>query len=120
MTLYANLFAHQGADFRTTIRLKDKFTDPVDLAGYTVKGQIRRTYTSSTAYDFDIDMTDSESGVLLVTLRGSTSVNMKSGRYVYDIYAKSDLGDDTFKVQEGTLELSPRVTQSLDVEDEES
>lgn len=120
MALYANLFAHQGADFRTPIRLKDEFSDPVDLTDYVVKGQIRRTFTSSTAWDFDIILDDVAGGFIVAILRASTSSTMKPGRYVYDIYGKSTSGHDTFKIQEGMIEISPRVTQSIDDPDEES
>ena len=48
MAVYANLTVDQGTDFSSAIDVTDSDGDPVSLVGYTVAGQIRKHYNSST------------------------------------------------------------------------
>ena len=111
MASYANLAVDQGADFETTITLEDEHFDPINLAGYTVTGQVRRTYKSTTAYNFTITVTNASDGIITIKLPASVSLAMKSGRYVYDIYASNATINKVCKVLEGILEIIPSVTR---------
>ena len=113
MASYANLIVDQGADFETTVVLEDESSDPIDLTGYALTGQIRRTYKSSTATNFTLaNQGMPTNGVILLRLPGSVSAAMKSGRYVYDVYANNSVQNKTYKVLEGMLEIVPSVTRS--------
>ena len=48
MATIANLKVDQGADFATTINLDNLDGTNFDLAGYTVKSQMAKTYASTT------------------------------------------------------------------------
>lgn len=111
MASYANLAVDQGADFETTITLEDEHFDPINLSGYTVTGQIRRTYKSTTAYNFTISVTDASDGIITIRVPASVSAVMKSGRYVYDIYVSNSTTHKVHKVLEGILEIVPSVTR---------
>lgn len=110
MATYANIFVDQGADFETTLIVEESSGDLLDLTDLDLSGQIRRTYTSETSYDFDIIVDDPESGEIVLKLNSSVTSNMNRGRYVYDVFASYN-GDDKFKVIEGILEIVPRVTR---------
>jgi len=110
MASYANLVVDQGSLFETTITVEDDNFDPINLTTYTVAGQIRRTYKSTTAYDFTISITRPTEGLINISLPASVTAGMKSGRYVYDIYATSTT--KVYKVIEGILEIVPGVTRS--------
>jgi hypothetical protein len=111
MASYANLIADQGADFDTSVTLEDERSDPIDLTGYIVSGQIRRTYKSATSYDFEVNIMSALDGIIGISLPATVSAAMRSGRYVYDIYASSSTINKSYKVLEGTLELVPSVTR---------
>ena len=52
MAIYSNLVIDQGSTFSADIDVTDSVGDPLDLTGYSVAGQIRKSYASSTAVDF--------------------------------------------------------------------
>jgi hypothetical protein len=109
MSTYANLFIDQGSDFSFSVDLISA-TGLLDLTGYSSRGQIRKSYTASTATDFaiSINVDDSE---LNASLTAAQTAALKPGRYVYDIEILS--GDATpiiTRVVEGQLDVTPRVT----------
>lgn len=111
MTSYANISADQGADFQTSLELEDSNGDRVDLTNYSVYGQIRRTYKSPTAENFSITITDAPNGFIRIELSATQTAAMKSGRYVYDVYATDESLDKTIKLLEGIFEIVPSVTK---------
>lgn len=114
MASYANILVYQGADFVTTIEVSGSTSDPIDLTNYTLAGQIRRTHTSLTAYDFEIGIADPEVGIITLELGKDTTSVMKPGRYVYDIFATDETVNKTYKLVEGMFEVVPRVTRNGD------
>ncbi len=66
-----DLIIEKGASFRKTIYLKDSDEVPVNLAGYTARMQIRRTYQSS---DFYIELTTSNAGIVITPLEGKIAL----------------------------------------------
>jgi len=82
------------------------------LTDYSVRGQIRQTYSSETAVPFDsILILDTLNGQIQFTLKGSTSRTMVAGRYVYDIEVYTVSPDSVTRIMEGILEITPAVTQ---------
>jgi len=110
MASYSNLFIDQGSDFSTFVNIENNENDPLDLTDVTVKGQVRKSYGSSTAFDFTIVKTDVEGGQIQIKLDADTTASMTAGRYVYDVYADNTADDQRFKIIEGILEIVPRVT----------
>tara|TARA_Y100000004_G_scaffold161378_1_gene189409 strand:- start:784 stop:1122 length:339 start_codon:yes stop_codon:yes gene_type:complete len=109
MATYANIFVDQGSDFSMTVDLV-KSVGSLDLTNYTGRGEIRKTYTSTTKTSFTISV-DSSANELVVSLTAAQTAAIKAGRYVYDIEILS--GDSTpivTRVLEGQLEVTPRVT----------
>lgn len=115
----ANIRIDQGAEFETIFIIEDANSDKVDLRNYNVFGQIRKTYTSSKFWYFDIDMTYAEDGEIKVRLPGSRSIEIKPGRYMYDIYGEFILSDvewpdeaaKIYKFVEGIADVVPRITK---------
>ena len=84
----------------------------VALTGHTGKGQIRKTYSSTTAVDFAVSVANpATTGVLNISLTNVQTNAMKAGRYVYDIEITAGSGTKT-RVLEGQLEITPGVTQT--------
>jgi hypothetical protein len=111
MASYANVSADQGADFQTILELEDVNGDPLDLTEYNLYGQIRRTYKSANAVDFTIVKSNALGGIIRVELAPEQTANMKSGRYVYDIYAFYGEPDKKIKLLEGIFEIIPSATK---------
>ena len=114
MASYANISADQGADLQIPVTIEDVNGDPLDLSNYNLYGQVRRTYKSENAVDFTVNKAaDATTGEITVLLTATQTEAMKSGRYVYDVYAKNTGTNQVIKVIEGMLELVPAVTKSV-------
>ena len=110
MAVYANLTVDQGTDFSSAIDVTDSDGDPVSLVGYTVAGQIRKHYNSSTKVDFVATVSNATAVIVSLSLSAATTNAMKAGRYVYDV--EIDLNGTKTRVLEGQVEITPGVTQT--------
>ena len=109
MAVYANLTVDQGTDFSSSVDVTDSDGDPVSLVGYSVAGQIRKHYNSSTKVDFVATVSNATAGIISLSLSAATTNAMKAGRYVYDV--EIDLSGTKTRVLEGQLEVTPGVTR---------
>jgi hypothetical protein len=107
---YVELTLEQGANFNTVLDLKDAAGGILNLSGYTVASQMRKSYYSTSAIDFTISVTDSSAGQITVTMNAETSANVTPGRYVYDILLTSDSNIKT-RILEGIVNVLPSVTR---------
>jgi hypothetical protein len=112
MAIVANLIIDQGSDFNSTLTLEDTIGNPLDLTVYTVRGQVRKTYTSSSSYAFACTKLISQGpGKIKIELSPDQTGMMKPGRYVYDIEIVHNTGIPVVRVIEGQVTVTPRVTR---------
>ncbi len=111
MAIYSNLTVDQGSTFKATIDVTDSEGDALNLTGYTVAGQLRKNFNSSTAVDFTSSVTNVSDGTIQISLSATQTNSLKAGRYVYDVEITSSGGDVT-RVIEGQLEVTPGVTRA--------
>ena len=112
MAIYANLQIDQGSDFKTTINVSQAGTGEVTaLNGYLVRAQMRKSYASSTAIDFDTAIDDPDAGVISISLTGAASAAVRAGRYVFDVEIEAG-NQKVTRVVEGQIEVNPRVTRT--------
>ena len=110
MAVYGNLSADQGAFFSSEIYMTDVGGSPLNLTGYTVSAQARRSYGSSTGYSFLPTITDVTGGVCTLSMTGAQTDLLK-GRYVYDIEI-TDSTSRKFRVIEGQFSVAPGATRT--------
>lgn len=110
MAIYSNLTIDQGSSFLAYVDVTDSSGNVLNLNGYTVAGQIRKTYSSSTAVDFSATVSNAAAGTISLSLADSVTNTMKAGRYVYDVEILASSGSRT-RVLEGQVEVTPGVTQ---------
>lgn len=111
MAVFANISIDQGSDFSSVITVEGGDGLVMNLTGYSVRGQIRKTYTSLTAIDFDAEVESEDSGAILISLTNEQTRIMKPGRYVYDVEIVHDVSGSVTRVVEGQVEITPGVTQ---------
>ena len=111
MAIYSNLTVDQGSTFSAFVDVTDADGDALDLAGYTVAGQIRKSYSSTTAVDFTAAVSSAINGTIQLTLSDTVTNGMKAGRYLYDVEITSSAGEVT-RVLEGQVEVTPGVTRA--------
>lgn len=111
MAAYANILVHQGADFVTTLTVEEDTTDAFSLDGFILKGQIRKTWSSSVAYNINLTILNAEEGIIEFVIPSEETLKMRPGRYLYDVYAENTAGTKTIKIIEGIVTLEPRITR---------
>ena len=112
MAALTNLLIEQGATFNSTISLFNSDDTVFDLTGHTAAGQIRKSYSSSSASaTFSISFsTDRTEGQITLSLTPTQTAALDEGRYVYDI--ETTASDSTVtRVLQGTVTVSPNVTR---------
>lgn len=110
MATKANLIIDQGATYETTINITDDDGITVDLSGYTGAAQARKHYTSNTAYNFTVAINGSE-GQVVLSMSSNTTMQLTSGRYVYDCELIETSSGKVSRVLEGIITVTPNVTR---------
>ena len=111
MAIYSNLSVDQGSTFGAEIDVTDSNGDPLDLAGYTVAGQLRKTYSSTTFTPFVASVYSAVGGVVKIELSAVTTNLLKAGRYVYDVEITKTVTSEVTRIIEGQIEVRPGVTR---------
>ena len=110
MAIVSNLTVDQGTTFSANIDVSDESGNAQNLNAYSVAGQIRKTYDSSTAIPFTATVTNAAQGTINISLTPAQTNAMAAGRYVYDVEVTSSGGVVT-RVLEGQVEVTPGVTR---------
>lgn len=112
MASYVELFLDQGTTFNNIITLTDDITNAnINISGYTVKSQMRRSYYSTNATaEIVCTLTNPGNGQITMSLPANTTANIKSGRYLFDVDTTDPYGTVN-RVLEGIITVTPRVTR---------
>jgi len=109
----SNIVIEQGFDFETTFELEDSNTNlPLNLSGYTINSQIRKTYSSSAFTVVNTNIVgDSTNGIISISLASTITEGIKPGRYVYDVKLTSPGETSITKAVEGSAIVRGGVTR---------
>jgi hypothetical protein len=106
-----NLVINSGSDFSQSFTLEGTNNSPFNLTGYEVDAQMRKWSGSSTAITFTTSIElPSTSGRILISLSSENTVNIRPGRYVYDVIITDSSGIKN-RVIEGMVLLREGVTR---------
>jgi hypothetical protein len=109
MAIKANLVIDQGTDFSATIDVTDSDGNAFDLTNYTSASQMRKSYASTTAYDF-VTSDNNSLGQISLQMSSNTTNQIDPGRYLYDVEITSS-GGQVSRVVEGIVTVSPGITR---------
>jgi hypothetical protein len=112
MASYVELFIDQGTTFNNIINLTDDNTNtPINIYGYSVTSQMRRSYYSQNITANIICTTSNTSnGEISMSISAANTANIKPGRYVFDVKTVKGNGNIT-RVLEGIITVNPQVTR---------
>lgn len=112
MAAYVELYMDQGASFSNVININDDLTNAdIDISGYSVTSQMRRSYYSSNASaNITCTITDAPNGEITLSLTPEQTANVKAGRYLFDVLIQTS-GSGTLRLLEGIITVTPRVTK---------
>ena len=108
MAAKVNIVIDQGATFNTTYTIHDAIDEPIDFTGFTANSQIRKAYSSSNSYVFDVVL--SNNGLVTLSMNAATTSSIVAGRYVYDVEVES-LSGIRSRIVEGIITVTPQVTR---------
>ncbi|CAB4167242.1 hypothetical protein UFOVP1666_52 [uncultured Caudovirales phage] len=110
MAATSNLYIDAGSTFSAIISVSGSSGLPLNLTGYTIASQIRKSYGSLTAYAFVATIYDAHTGKVRLVLPATTSSGIKPGRYLYDIEVTTPLSEK-LRVVEGLVIITPEITK---------
>ena len=104
-----NLYIDQGTTFSTTLSVADQYGEPKDLTEYTSAAQMRKSYYTNTAINFNSEISSPQDGEVTIYLSAEETSAIKAVRYVYDVEVSG--ADETLRVLEGIVVINPEVTK---------
>ncbi len=110
MAAYTEVTLEQYATFSTTVNVEDTQGAAINLAGYSVSSQLRKSYYSTTANNFTATVTSNANGEITLSMTAANTANLTAGRYLYDLLITSPTSVKT-RVVEGIVTVLPGVTQ---------
>jgi hypothetical protein len=112
MAAYVELFVDQGTNFNNVINLTDDITNlNVNVQGYTVISQMKRSYYSANASaNITCSITNALNGEITMTMGANTTANIKAGRYLFDMRI-TDREGVVSRVLEGIITVTPRISR---------
>lgn len=112
MAAFVELYVDQGTTFNNIINLTDDLTNvPIDITGYIIRGQLRRSYYSANASaNLTCTITDAANGEVTISLTDAQTAAIKAGRYLFDVEAK-DTSNVVSRVIEGIMTVTPEITR---------
>ena len=110
MAVQVTLYIDQGAHFTAEVTLTNYDSTPLDLTGFTVRGQMRRSYYSRTSTVFTAAVSNAAAGLITISLTDTQTAALKPGRYVYDVEIVGPSA--VSRAVEGIVVVSPEVTRA--------
>lgn len=115
MAIQQNLVLEQGTDFQAVIKLYADAVNSLDLTGYSIQSEMRRSYDSTTATAiFAASAPIPSNGELVLTLANASSAGIRYGRYVYDVTITQTSTGLISRAVEGIITVTPGVTRASD------
>jgi hypothetical protein len=111
MATISNLVIDQGTTFSSIITLTNQDGTAMNLTGYTVRSQFRKSYQSSSSTSFTASVHDATAGKIRLQLSPTDSSSIQAGRYLYDIELTSGSGEKS-RALEGLVILTPEITKT--------
>ena len=111
MASISNLFVDQGSDFSNIITVAGS-GGAINLTDYTIKSQLRKSYSSSSFFNFNATIYDAATGRIRIQLSAEASSLIPPGRYLYDIELTNTGTGAKNRIVEGIVTVSPEITKT--------
>lgn len=110
MASVSNLAIDQGSNTTVTILVTDDTGTARNLSGYSARGQLKRSFYSTSNTAFTININNPSEGEVILSLTADQTANLKYGRYVYDVELVSNT-NSVERIVEGIVTVYPEVTK---------
>lgn len=107
---YSDIYLEQGVTFNSQIVLNDDYGNSLNLTGFSVQSQGKRSYFSNVVYlHFNATVYDAANGVIQLSANSASTSQVPAGKLVYDVIT-IDSSNNVTRVVEGQIFVSPGVT----------
>lgn len=110
MATISNLYVDAGSTYSNIITVTASNGQALNLSGYSVASQMRKSYQSSTYHSFTATVYDAANGKIRLQLTDEQSEAIPPGRWLYDVEIESTAGART-RVVEGIVTVNPQITK---------
>lgn len=110
MATISNLYVDAGSTYSNIITVTASNGQALNLSGYSVASQMRKSYQSSTYHSFNATVYDAANGKIRLQLTDEQSEAIPPGRWLYDVEIESTAGART-RVVEGIVTVNPQITK---------
>ena len=114
MASYYNITGYQGDYIQLTLNVQDSSGNAINLAGYSIRGQVRASYGSSgILLDLNPVISNPTSGIININIETPVSEDLPIGDHVYDIerYPAGIPTGNSIKIMRGKFSILPEVTR---------
>lgn len=108
MAARVNIVIDQGTTFNTTYSFTDDNDEPIDFTTFSANSQMRKSYSSNTAYTFTVGLANN--GVITLFMNSATTSTITAGRYMYDLEVQDTNGTRS-RLVEGMVTVTPEITR---------
>lgn len=108
MAARVNIVIDQGTTFNTTYSFTGDNDEPIDFTTFSANSQMRKSYSSNTAYTFTVGLANN--GVITLSMNSATTSTITAGRYMYDLEVQ-DVNGVRSRLVEGMVTVTPEITR---------
>ncbi len=108
-----NIELQQGSDFYRSFTVYDVNGGAMNLSGFTIEAQLRKTYNATEYVAFVVGVINSAIGKVSIGLSNTTTATIIDGRYVYDIVLKETATSKRYRIAEGIMTVTPSVSRPI-------
>lgn len=100
----------QGTNFDYVLVVESQDGTPFDLRTWTTRSQMRTSYDSDVAYDFNVTPIYEQGGKISLSMEPEYTDNIPPGYYIFDVEIENEDGY-VLNVAEGTVYVKPQITR---------
>ena len=110
-----NISTYQGDLLQLNLAIKDSNSNPINLSGYQIRGQVRTSFGSTgVVLDLNPIITNHISGFISITVSSDQTEDLPIHNFVYDIerYPSGIETGNSIKLLKGKFIVYPEVTKA--------
>jgi hypothetical protein len=102
----SDITIQQSATFSQDWELTDRDGNLIDTSQYTGRSQMRKIWTSNTAWNFGVTL---DTGKLTLDMSAANTAGIAPGNYVFDVVMQT--GNTVYRVIEGSVTVTPEISR---------
>jgi hypothetical protein len=107
-----DLTIHKGTTFYRSFIWKDEAGTPINMTGWSVEADVRKTTSSALAFTLGASITDASGGEFEFDISDEDTKALQAGTYYYDVIFDKGDGTRTEPVMSGSVTVTGIYSQA--------